>query len=258
MFMKLIDTHAHLDDESMGNTENLVKQADESGVKYIIAPGVDLDSSLKVRDLADRFPGVYFAAGLHAHDASKFIERDLLQIKKMLTHKKAVAVGEIGLDYHYDFSPRSIQRHVLKRYLDLAVKIGKPVILHCREAEEDLFSILKEYDDKIRGVIHCYTGGVEWAEKFVKIGFYIGFTGVITFKKSESIREVVKTVPSHRLLTETDAPYMTPVPYRGKINQPANVRIVAEKIAEVKGMTLEQMERTFLENASACFGVDFA
>ena len=252
--MIYIDTHAHIDDNQFeGRIKEVIDKAGNAGVKYIIAPGIDLETSNKSRDYADEFPGVFFSAGIHAHEASKFYEKDYILIKKLLSHKKGIAVGEVGLDYHYDFSPRLMQIHVFKRFVELAKKLGKPMIIHCREAEEDVYNILKENPD-VGGVIHCYTGNDQWAKKFVELGFYIGFTGVITFKKSEELRKVVREVPMERILTETDSPYMTPAPHRKiRPNEPYLVTVVAEKIAEIKGMELKKALPVFLENACKCF-----
>lgn len=254
-----IDTHAHINDEAYNNEppEELLKRAEKDGVKYVIAPGVDLESSQELKDYSEKFPGVFFAAGIHAHDASKFYERDYVIIKHLLDHPKAVAVGEIGLDYHYNFSPKVLQKHVLNRFLKLAINIDKPVIIHCRKAEEDLYSMLRKMPNIPRGVIHCYTGGIDWAKKFLDMGFYLGFTGIITFKKSEEIRNVVRNTPIDRILTETDSPYMTPSPNRKiRPNEPRFVTFIADKIAEIKGMKKEEALPVFIKNAEKCFGIE--
>lgn len=257
--MIYIDTHAHIDDDQFDDisVENVLKNAGDADVKYVIAPGIDLASSLKLKNYADRFAQVFFSAGIHAHEASKFYEKDYFQIKKLIYHTKAVAVGEVGLDYHYDFSPRLMQIHVFKRFVELALKTHKPMIIHCRESEEDMFNILRE-NPGVRGVIHCYTGNVEWAKKFVELGFYIGFTGVITFKNSQELRQVVSETPIERILTETDSPYMSPAPYRKvRPNEPRYVTVVADKIAEIKGIEKEEACKIFLENAQKCFDLKF-
>lgn len=255
--MIYIDTHAHLDDSQFNDilAENAVKNAGDAGVGYIIAPGIDLASSLKLKDQAEKFHQVFFSAGIHTHEASKFYEKDYVHIKKLLSHPKAVAVGEVGLDYHYDFTPRLMQIHVFKRFVELAQKTDKPMIIHCREAEEDMFNILCN-NPGVRGVIHCYTGNGEWAKKFLSLGFYLGFTGVITFKNSQELRQVVFDTPIDRILTETDSPYMTPAPHRKiKPNEPRYVTLIADKIAEIKGIEREKACEIFLQNAGECFGV---
>ncbi len=255
--MIYIDTHAHIDDSQFDeiSVEKLVKDAGDAGVRYIIAPGIDLAGSLKLKSYSEKFPHIFFSAGIHAHEASKFYEKDYFQIRKLMTHPKAIAVGEVGLDYHYDFSPRLMQIHVFKRFVELALKVDKPMIIHCRESEEDMYNILSE-NPGVRGVIHCYTGNVEWAKKFVDLGFYIGFTGVITFKNSHELRQVVSETPIERILTETDSPYMTPAPYRKiRPNEPRYVIVVADKIAEIKEVDREKACKIFLENAGKCFGI---
>ncbi|MCD4784263.1 MAG: TatD family hydrolase [Candidatus Eremiobacteraeota bacterium] len=254
-----IDTHAHINDEAYNNEspENLLKRAKEDGVKYVIAPGVNIESSRQLKDYSEKFPGVFFASGIHAHEASKFYEKDFLEIKHLLEHPKAVAVGEVGLDYHYEFSSRTLQKHVLSRFLKLAISIDMPMIIHCREAEEDFYSMLKEMPKIPRGVIHCYTGDVKWAKKFLDMGFYLGFTGIITFNKSEEMRDVVRNTPIDRILTETDSPYMTPSPRRKiRPNEPRFVTFVADKIAEIKGLKKEEALPVFVKNAEKCFGIE--
>jgi len=254
-----IDTHAHIDDEQYHDepVSAIIGRATEAGVKYIIAPGSDLESSLKLRTYADDHSRVFFAAGIHAHEASKFSEKDYLEIKKILSHQKAVAVGEIGLDYHYDFSPRAKQIEVFRRFLHLAGELDKPMIIHCREAEKDLHSILREEGKDARGVIHCYTGSREWARKFLDLGFYMGFTGIITFKNATDLRKVVEMTPIERILTETDSPYMTPAPQRKiRRNEPMFVTYIADRIAEIKGVEKEKAVPVFMDNARKCFKLD--
>jgi len=256
-----IDTHAHIDDKQFQHepVSELIKRAGEKNVNYIIAPAVDTESAAKLMEYSEQFPGVFFAAGIHAHDALRFFEKEYVALKKMLSHPKAVAVGEVGLDYYYDFSPRSMQIHVLGRFVKLALLTDKPLILHCRDAEEDLYDILKKEKGNLRGVIHCFSGNTEWAERFVELGFYLGFTGAVTFKNSEHTREVVKTVPVDRILTETDSPYMTPAPFRKiKPNEPAYIPVIADKIAELKGIGSVEAARVFLDNADQCFNLNLS
>ena len=258
--MVLIDTHAHIDHQSFieEGMENIIGRARSAGVRYVIAPSSDLKSAETLREIAEKFTGVFFAAGLHAHEAKHFYEKDFLALKHMLEHIKAVAVGEVGLDYHYEVSPRSIQKHVLSRFLDLADSLNVPLILHCREAEEDLYWMLSKYNGRLRGVIHCYTGNAAWAKKFLELGFYLGFTGIITFEKSGEIRELAAQTPVDRILIETDSPYLAPHPHRGHRNEPAYVRFVAEKIARIHGKKTEEIAPIFLENAKKCFKLDIS
>lgn len=253
--MTYIDTHAHLDDEAFSNPAEVIERAEEAGVEYVIAPASNLASARKLQKMADDFPRLFFAAGIHAHEAKAFDEISYLEIKKILDHPKVIAVGEVGLDYHYDFSPRSLQVQVLKRFLELAAQRDLPLILHCREAEEELLAILGEFDRPLRGVVHCYTGEAKWAVRFVEMGFFIGFTGIVTFKKSDRIRQVVQEIPLDRILSETDSPYMAPHPHRGKTNEPAYLPLVADEIARIKGIEPEEMQKILLENAKKCFSL---
>lgn len=256
--MVFIDTHAHLDDETFSgdNLKKALGRAKKEGVNYVIAPSTHPGSAQKLHELSSKFDSLYFASGLHCHQAKDFNEEGLKQVKQLLNSPTCVAIGEVGLDFHYDFSPPELQIDVLKRFLNLAASTDTPLILHCREAEEELFKLLSVYDKKLSGVVHCYTGPYCWAEKFVELGFYVGFTGIITFKKSGQIRETVSKIPINRILSETDSPYMTPVPHRGKKNEPAYVKLIVEEIARIKGASLENTARQLLENASRCFKLE--
>jgi TatD DNase family protein len=248
-----IDTHAHLDGDSMGRVEDVLERAEKAGVKYVISPATSIESCRNVSGLPDRFAGVFTAAGIHAHDAKDFHPDSLEEIEEHLRHPGNVAVGEVGLDFHYDFSPRDVQVKTLENFLGLAEKTGKPLILHCREAEEELYRMLLPRRGKLSGVIHCFTGSTRWAQAFAELGFFIGFTGIITFGKSDEIRRVVEALPLEQILAETDSPYMAPVPFRGKVNEPSYLPVVAEKIASLKGKTLEETRTALLNNARRCF-----
>ncbi len=254
--IEYIDTHAHLDPKSCPDAGAAIEEARRAGVRWIVVPGIDPETSRQGAQLAEKHPGVCFAPGIHCHEASRFSEDDLPEISSLLCHPKAVALGEVGLDYHYDFTPPPVQRELLNAQMDLARKTGKPLILHCRKAEEDLWRMIKSYQGKLRGVVHCYTGTPYWATKFVEEGFHIGFTGIITFRKAGEIREALKAVPQDRILTETDSPYMTPVPHRGKKNSPALLPLIAEEAARIKRSTIQKMAPVFLRNASECFNLD--
>jgi TatD DNase family protein len=254
-----IDTHAHIDDKAFSSTtiETILENAKKEKVRYIISPAIDIDSSIRLRDISEKYSKIYFAAGLHCHEASRYSVNDIERFRLVLEHEKAVAVGEVGLDYHYNFSPRHVQIDVLKEFFELAFSMNMPLILHCREAEKDLLELLETYDGKLKGVIHCYTGSKQFASEFLELGFYLGFTGIVTFRKSSEIREVAASTPVDRILTETDSPYMTPVPYRGKRNEPSFIPYIARELASIKGIPLETLEPVLLENASNCFDRDF-
>lgn len=255
-----IDTHAHLDDKRFNDSsiESIINEAKKEKVEKIIIPAINLESCQLIEKLVNNFPELYFAGGIHCHEVTDgFCEQKFQKIKKIINNNpKAIAIGEVGLDYYYDFAPKTLQKHILGRFLDLSEKLNLPLILHCREAENDMHEMLKSYNGKLKGVVHCYTGNLEWAKKFVKLGFYIGFTGIITFPKSNELREVVKWVPEDRILTETDSPYMTPVPHRGKTNHPGFIPLIAEQIAKIKSVELVKIAPVLLENAEKCFNLN--
>ncbi len=250
-----IDTHAHINDDAYSREEidEVIKRAYQSGVKYIIIPSVDYNSTLKAIEISNKYQNIYFTAGIHCHEAFRFTLEEFEKIEKALQHPKCIAVGEIGLDYHYNFSPPQVQKEVFAKFINLSIKHDKPMVIHCREAEEDMYRILSKFSGKVKGVTHCYTGDEVWAKQFLKLGFYIGFTGIITFKKSSSLRNVVRQIPLNKILSETDSPYMTPVPHRGKRNEPCYVPLVVEKIAEIKEIELKEVKRQVLENSFTLF-----
>ncbi len=253
--MKLFDTHAHYDDEQFDGDRNaLLASMPENGVELIVDPASDIASSEKARDIAERFPFVYFAAGVHPHEAAKAAPDYLDRVRELSAHPKCVAVGEIGLDYHYDFSPRDVQRRVLEEQLSLARELGKPVIIHEREACADCLDILGRFRD-VRLVIHCFSGSWETARTLLDWGFYLSFTGVVTFKNARKPLEAAAKMPLDRLMLETDSPYMTPVPHRGERNSSLLLHLVAEKIAELRGMDAEELAETAFENGKRFFGI---
>ncbi len=253
----LIDSHAHLDDRRFDrDRDEIIRSLKEAGVELVINPGADVSSSIKAVALAEKYPNIYAAVGVHPHDAKTMDENTIDLLRSFTKREKVVAIGEIGLDYHYDNSPRDIQRKRFKEQLDLAKEVGLPVIIHSRDAAGDTFEILKEAQDgTLEGVLHCYSGSVEMAMEYVKLGFYISLAGPVTFKNARVSREVAKAVPIDRLLIETDAPYLTPEPYRGKRNEPVYVRYVAGTIAEVRGMTFEELASKTAENTKRLFSI---
>jgi len=255
---RLFDSHAHLDDERFdGDREALIESLPDNGVGYVINAGADLESSRAGIDIAARWPHVYAAAGVHPHDAKELDESGIETLREMLQGPKVVAVGEIGLDYHYDYSPREKQRYWFERQLALAQEISKPVIIHSREATEDTLSVLKKYARYgVWGVVHAFSGSVETAEIVLNMGLMIGIGGTVTFKNAVKPVEVAGKVPMDRLLIETDCPYLTPAPHRGKRNEPAYVGYVAEKIAEIRGIPVEDVIRVTYDNACRLYGID--
>ena len=236
----IFDSHAHYDSEAFNDDrKELLNALPEQGVCGIINCGSDMASSLKSLELADEFEFVYAACGVHPHEAEGCKQGYLPVLKKLCSEAKCVAVGEIGLDYHYDFSPREIQQQVFEQQLVLAKELDLPVIVHDREAHEDTFNLLKRY--KPKGVVHCFSGSAEMAKEIVKLGMYIGLGGAVTFKNARKPREVAEIVPADKLLIETDCPYMTPVPFRGKRCDSSYIPYTAEVIAEVRGVTAQEI-----------------
>lgn len=255
MYRNIFDTHAHYDDSRFDeDRDELITGLSENGVSHIVNCGCDLKSSLTTVALAEKHDFIYAAAGVHAHEAEEATEEDLNAIEKLYTNKKVVAVGEIGLDYHYDFSPRERQLEIFERQLIIANKLNLPVIVHDREAHEDTMNLLKKY--KPKGVVHCFSGSAEMAKEIVKLGMYIGIGGAVTFKNAKKPVEVVEYLPLDRLLLETDAPYMTPVPFRGQRCDSAHIAYTAEKIAQIKGIDVQELIDICNENAKRLFRIN--
>ncbi len=253
----LVDSHAHIDASDYdGDRRKILERALSKGVGTIIAVGSDLDSSRKTVDIANSFEEVFAAVGVHPHDVKSVANKSAGHIKVLSDNAKVVAIGEIGLDYHYDHSPRKLQKYWFREQIRMAVKIGKPVIVHCRDAGEDVFSILEEERVwRVGGVVHCFTGDAELARKFLGLDLHLGVAGPITFENSDELRSVFADVPIERILVETDSPYLTPPPNRGKRNEPAYTVQVAEKLAEIKRLTLEDVARATSVNVRRLFKI---
>ena len=247
----MIDSHAHLDDEAFDDDRDQVINAlYENGIDFIVNIACDLKSSKTSQELAKTYENIYATVGVHPHDAITYTDEVEETLKILAQEKKVVAVGEIGLDYYYDNSPRQIQKEVFKRQLKLANELRKNVVVHSRDASQDTFDILKEAHDKyeFKAVIHCYSQSLEMLKEYLRLGDYISLGGAVTFKNSKIRKEVAKIVPLDRLLLETDCPYMTPVPYRGKRNEPKYVNIVAEYIADLRGISKSDLVKVTDEN----------
>ncbi|MBR2315008.1 MAG: TatD family hydrolase [Clostridia bacterium] len=250
----IFDTHAHYDDERFrDDLEETLTAVHQSGVSLIINCGCDIASCKSTLELCDKFSFVYGAVGIHPHEAEDALENAIELIKELAKHKKAVAIGEIGLDYHYDFSPREIQKDIFERQLILANELNLPVIVHDRESHQDTLDLLTKYRPK--GVVHCFSGSAEMAQEIVKLGMYIGLGGAVTFKNARKPLEVAQSIPLDKLLLETDAPYMSPVPFRGKRNDSSLIPYTAEKIAEVRGEEPQFIIDTATENGKRLFGI---
>lgn len=254
MYTGIFDTHAHYDDSRFDeDRDELITSLKEKGASHIVNCGCDLRSSLTTLSLAEKYSFIYAAIGVHAHEAEDTTEGDLAEIEKLYSNSRVVAVGEIGLDYHYDFSPRERQLEIFERQLILANKLDLPVIIHDREAHEDTMNLLKKHRPK--GVVHCFSGSAEMAKEIVKLGMYIGLGGAVTFKNAKKPVEVAEYLPPDRLLLETDAPYMTPVPFRGQRCDSSHIAFTAEKIAEIKGIDTQELINAANENAKRLFNI---
>ncbi len=253
----LFDTHTHLNDPDLyDQAQVLIEQAISAGVRHLVVPGYDMLSSRQAIELSERFSEVYAAVGVHPHDAKTLTASDLHQLDLWCDHEKVVAVGEIGLDYHYDNSPRDVQQDAFLAQIDLAKKKRLPIIIHDREAHADILQILRNTDAvSIGGIMHCFSGSVELMRECLQLNFYISLGGPITFKNAKKPAQVALEVPLDRLLIETDAPWLSPEPFRGKQNHPANVRLVAQKIAELRGMPIEEIGAITTDNALRIFGL---
>jgi len=253
----LIDSHAHIQGkEYTGEVEAVIARAREAGVGKIIAVGGagDMSSNTEAIALAKTFPDIYATVGMHPHDAKDVGADELKKLKDLVAAPKVVAVGETGLDYYYDHSPREVQRRVFAGFIHLARETGLPIVVHERDAAQDVANLLRaDGAGKLRGVIHCFTGNYEAACAYLDLGFYISFTGIITFKNAEPLRDVVRKVPLERIFVETDSPFLTPVPHRGKRNEPAYVRYVAETIANLKDVAPEEVARVTTANVQDLF-----
>lgn len=249
--MLLIDTHAHLDSSRFNKDRaEVIKNARDTGVSYIVNIGADLKSSRYSVKLAREYPFIFATVGIHPHDAIGLDANVLAELEKLAGEEKVVAIGEIGLDYYYDHSPRDIQRAAFIDQLVLAKKLNLPIVVHSREAEEDTISILKEhYRQGGTGILHCFSGSLKMAREALELGFYLAFGGIVTFKNAGGLLEVLEELPLDRILLETDCPYLSPVPYRGKRNEPAYLPYVAEKIGEIKGVSLEEVAEITTANA---------
>ena len=254
--MKLFDSHCHLDDEKFNEDRaEVIARLREGGVERCVCVGSDLPSSRRCVALAEQYPFIYAAAGVHPHEAKDAPPDYLDQLKTLLAHPKVMALGEIGLDYYYDLSPRDVQKRVVQEQLDLACDTDMPVIFHIRDAHGDMFDILRSRSRLPAGVIHCCSASAEMVREYLKMGFYISFAGPITFKNAAGPVSASQAVPLDRLLIETDSPYLAPVPLRGRRNEPANVRYVLEKQAEIHGVPPEELADITFRNACALYRI---
>lgn len=255
--MGLVDSHCHLDDKKFDADRNIIiNSLNDNGVDFVVSCADSIESSKKALRFADEYPNVYATVGVHPHNASQYndiVEKEMLSL---VNKNKVVALGEIGLDYHYDFSPRDVQMECMLRQIQIAKNIKLPIVFHVRESFGDYLPILRRGEIPQNSVMHCYTGSMESAKECLDNGMMISFTGVITFKNAKKLLEVVRYVPLSSMMIETDSPYMTPEPNRGKRNEPKYVLEVAKTIARIKDITLDEVINTTKMNATNFFGIN--
>lgn len=254
----LIDSHAHLDDKKYDlDRKYLIENLKENKVELVINIGADLQSSKNSVNLAKEYENIYAAVGIHPHSAKDVTNETLEELKALSKEEKVIAIGEIGLDYHYDYSPRDIQKEQFIAQIKLAKQVNLPVVIHSREATKDTLDIIREEtgDGKLSGVIHAFSGSPEIAREYIKLGFLISVGGTLTFKNARVVKEVVEAIPLEHMIIETDSPYLTPVPYRGKRNEPMFVRYVADEIARIKDINVEEVISVTNENTKRVFDI---
>ncbi|HJA39957.1 MAG TPA: TatD family hydrolase [Firmicutes bacterium] len=247
----LIDTHTHVNDQAYADDyEKVIRDAKQTGVEKMLVVGFDRPTILRAMELVEKFEGLYAVIGWHPVDAVDCTSKDLKWIEALSMHEKVVAIGEIGLDYHWDKSPKEVQQKLLRTQIQLAKKVKLPIVIHNREATADVIQILQEENaQEIGGIMHCFGGSYETAKICMDMNFYISIGGPVTFKNAKKLQEVVKQIPLDKLLIETDCPYLAPHPYRGKRNEPKLVKLVAEKIAELKNCSYEEIAHMTSTNA---------
>ncbi|WP_130858622.1 TatD family hydrolase [Gracilibacillus phocaeensis] len=254
----LFDTHVHLNVSHFDeDREEVLKRAKEAGVEYMVIVGFDHETIPKAIKMAEQYDHIYAAVGWHPIDAIDMTEKELVWLEELADHPKVVALGEMGLDYHWDKSPKDVQKAVFRKQIQLAKKVQLPIIIHNREATEDIIGVLQEeHAEEVGGIMHCYNDSVDYVDTCLDMGFYISLGGPVTFKNATLPKEVAKYVPMDRLLIETDCPFLAPHPNRGKRNEPAYVRLVAEQIADLRGVSYEKLSEQTTENAKRFFGIE--
>lgn len=254
----LFDTHVHLNAEQFNeDLEEVISRAKEAGVGKMVVVGFDRPTIERAMELVEHYDFLYASIGWHPVDAIDMTDEDLVWIEELSSHPKVVALGEMGLDYHWDKSPKEIQKEVFRKQVQLAKKVKLPIVIHNRDATQDIVDILREEGaEEVGGIMHCFSGSPEIAQECVEMNFYISLGGPVTFKNAKKPKEVAKEIPLERLLIETDCPYLAPHPNRGKRNEPAYVKLVAEQIAELKGISLEEIEAVTTANANKLFNIN--
>ncbi|EJT5917787.1 TatD family hydrolase [Clostridium perfringens] len=256
MKYKIFDTHAHYDSDSFDeDRENVIKELKENGIIGVLNCGSDLYGLRKSVELAKEFDMFYAAVGIHPENADEFNEDVVKEIKEFVKNEKVKAIGEIGLDYYWEENPpREVQKEVFRAQMKLADELNLPVVIHDRDAHKDTLEIMKEFPHVI-GVVHCFSGSVEFAKECIKLGYYIGFTGVLTFKNAKKLVDVCREIPAERMLVETDCPFMAPVPFRGKRNKSDYIEYIIDKMSEIRGISGEEMNEVLLNNKKRLFKI---
>lgn len=251
----IFDTHAHYDDEAFDeDREALLESLSQNGISHIVNIGASIETTKNTIELTDKYDFIYGAAGVHPSETAELNEENFAWLREVLKLPKIVAVGEIGLDYYWDTPDRQIQRIWFERQMELAKEVGKPMVIHSRDAAKETFDMIVAAGGKdIGGVIHCYSSSLEMAKEYVKLGFYIGIGGVLTFKNAKKLKEVVEYIPMEHIVLETDCPYLSPEPNRGKRNSSLNLSYVVETIAQIKGMEYEEVAQKTNQNAKALY-----
>lgn len=253
----IFDSHAHYEDEKFDSDRiELLSGMREKGIGTVVNVGSTIETSKKSIALAEQYEDVYAAIGVHPSEIGCLSEEGMEWLRERSAHPKVVAIGEIGLDYYYDNSPREAQRSWFEKQMQLAKEVGKPVVIHSRDACEDTMQIVRKYAREVPGVFHCFSYSLETAKELVKLGWYLSFTGAITFKNARKALQVVEWAPLSRIFIETDSPYLTPEPHRGARNDSRFVPLVAEKIAQVKGLSVEEVAKATMENGKKFFGIE--
>lgn len=253
----LIDAHCHLDDEQFVNDlDAVVARAKQAGVGAIISAGADVVSSRATVEIAERYECAYAVVGIHPHRAEMFDSTALQAIRDLAQYPKAIGIGEIGLDFHYkDGAPREMQEQVLAAQLDLAAELNLPVVIHDRDAHDAILAIIKQRGGRPRGILHCFSGDLAMARQAIESGYLISFAGTVTFQNAQRLQEIARALPLEKIVIETDAPYLSPHPYRGKRNEPANVAKVADKIAAIKNIPVDTVRATTMRNSELLFAL---
>ncbi|MDY3052168.1 MAG: TatD family hydrolase [Ndongobacter sp.] len=253
----IVDAHAHLDDEAFDtDREEVIRRLPECGVLAVVNPGCDLETSRRAVTLSHQYERIFACVGTHPHEAQYYTAETEQAYREWAGDSRVVAIGEIGLDYHYDFSPRETQRAVFERQLDLARSLNMPVVIHTREAIQDTYDIMKNFGTGIRALMHSFSESVEMAEKFFDLGYCISLGGIATFKNAKKPAALVRIAPKERLLLETDSPYLAPVPKRGRRNEPCFANFTLEHMAQIRGVSAEELAETTVENAARFYRVE--